>query len=73
MPFDATLQERLSRLRIRSSENDLRYLATYELFLNFFRQRIAVADLLLDDAKIAVVLVLFVALDQAEFTFVIVR
>jgi hypothetical protein len=55
--FDPTLQDRLATLHIRNSERDTRYLQTYRLFLNFFRNRIAVPNLLADDAKLGVVLV----------------
>jgi hypothetical protein len=47
----------LSSLQIRNSENDARYLQTYQVFLNFFKERIAVEDVAANDAKIAVVLV----------------
>jgi hypothetical protein len=66
MTFCATLQERLSALQIRSSENDARYLATYGFFLDFFRERISVADLRLADANIAVVLV-YTWMGRAQF------
>jgi hypothetical protein len=57
MPFDESLRKRLSSLRIRTLEIDARYLATYPLFLDFFRTRIAVKRVAPRDAKIAVVLV----------------
>ncbi len=57
MPFDETLTQRLSNLRIRNSAADSRYLHTYQLFVDFFKTRIAVESLACSDAKIAVVLV----------------
>jgi hypothetical protein len=58
MPFDKTLSERLKRhFPIRRDEQDSRYLATYDLFLKYFRDNIAVTNLNVSDAKIGVVLV----------------
>lgn len=55
--FDPTLQDRLATFHIRHSERDTRYLQTYGLFLNFFRNKIAMPNPLADDAKLGVVLV----------------
>jgi hypothetical protein len=58
MAFDKTLGERLSRqFTIRPDEMDARYLATYDLFLKYFRDNIAVPNLSVSDAQIGVVLV----------------
>jgi hypothetical protein len=58
MPFRPTLYRRLTRaFPIRHDENDARCLATYSLFLKFFKERIAVENLRESDAKIGVVLV----------------
>ncbi len=58
MSFDPTLQGRLLEdFPIRNIARDRRYLATYKLFLSFFRKRIAVTNLQPEDAKSAVVLI----------------
>lgn len=58
MPFHPTLGERLTQnFPIRQNEQDARDLATYKLFLRFFKERVAVRNLQLNDAKIGVVLV----------------
>jgi hypothetical protein len=58
MPFDKTLRERLAhQVPIRRDEMDARLLATYDLFLKYFRDSIAVPNLSISDAKIGVVLV----------------
>jgi hypothetical protein len=56
--FHPTLRARLTQhFPIRQAERDARYLATYKLFLRFFKERIAVSDLQADDAKAGVVFV----------------
>ncbi len=58
MAFHPTLCERLiPSFLIRQDERESRYLATYHLFLKFFREHIAVANLSVSDAKIGVILV----------------
>lgn len=58
MPFDRTLHERLARdFPIRRDEMHARHLATYDLFLKYFRDNIAVPNLSMSDAKLGVVLV----------------
>jgi hypothetical protein len=58
MPFHKTLRERLAQdFAIRRDEMDARYLATYDLFLKYFKDNIAVTNLSVGDAKIGVVLV----------------
>jgi hypothetical protein len=56
--FHPTLRERLThRFPIRKTERDARQLATYKLFLRFFKERIAVNNLQADDAMAGVVFV----------------
>ena len=58
MAFHPTLRARLKqKFPIRQAERDARYLATYKLFLRFFKERIAVNNLQADDAKAGVVFV----------------
>jgi hypothetical protein len=58
VPFHATLSNRLTReYPIRQVERDAHYAATYDLFLRFFKERIAIENLRADDAKVGVVLV----------------
>lgn len=57
MAFEPSLQARLSNLEIRNTPNDVTYLATYPLFVDYFQKRIVVPDLAENDAKIAVTLV----------------
>ena len=58
MAFHPTLRARLTHnFPIRQAERDARYLATYKLFLRFFKERIAVNNLQADDAKAGVVFV----------------
>jgi hypothetical protein len=54
--FEKDLIERLHKLEFSSSERDKFYEGTYPLFLEFFRDRIAVDAVTESDAKIGVIL-----------------
>lgn len=58
MTFHPTLSERLAKpFPIRHDDRINRYLASYDFYLNYFKSRVAVSDLQLDDAKIGTILV----------------
>lgn len=57
MPFDPTLDDRLRLLAIRQSDVDEVYVASYPLFLEYFRTRVSIGASRVDDVKIAVYLV----------------
>jgi len=66
VPFHPTLGARLAQdFPIRQGQRHAHYLATYKLFLRFFKERIAVNNLQPDDAKTGVVLV-YSWMTQAE-------
>ena len=56
MAFEIDLVERLHKLEFRDSERDKFYAGTYPLFLEFFRDRIAVDSVTESDAKIGAIL-----------------
>lgn len=56
MAFETDLVERLQKFQFRDSEKDKFHLGTYPLFLEFFRDRIAVDSVTESDAKIGAIL-----------------